>query len=117
MSRVSTEGWIFMVGFRVFDVGLLILWLIWFFRLRDDGDEPPDDGGGGGGSPDPDPPRRGPGDGGLRFPLGPVPRGSSRFRDGHRPGRAPQRRPGPARSPLPARVRSPGAPARVIRRS
>ena len=24
-----------MVGFRVFDVGLLIVWLIWFFRLRD----------------------------------------------------------------------------------
>ena len=23
-----------MVGFRVFDVGLLILWLVWFFRLR-----------------------------------------------------------------------------------
>ena len=22
-----------MVGFRVFDVGLLIVWLIWFFRL------------------------------------------------------------------------------------
>ena len=27
-----------MVGFRVFDVGLLIVWLIWFFRLRDDVD-------------------------------------------------------------------------------
>ena len=25
-----------MVGFRVFDVGLLIVWLVWFFRLRDD---------------------------------------------------------------------------------
>ena len=27
-----------MVGFRVFDVGLLIVWLVWFFRLRDDDD-------------------------------------------------------------------------------
>ena len=107
-----------MVGFRVFDVGLLILWLIWFFRLRDDRDDPPDDGGGGGGSPDPDPPRRDPGGGGLHFPLGPVPRGKSRSRDGHGPGRDPRpRRPAPLRSPLPARVRSPGAPARVIRRS
>ena len=25
-----------MVGFRVFDVGLLVLWLVWFFRLRND---------------------------------------------------------------------------------
>ena len=32
---MTTEGWIFMVGFRVFDVGLLVVWLIWFFRLRD----------------------------------------------------------------------------------
>jgi hypothetical protein len=40
---MSTEGWIFMVGFRVFDVGLLVAWLIWFFRLRDDGGEPPPD--------------------------------------------------------------------------
>ena len=41
---ISTEGWIFMVGFRVFDVGLLILWLVWFFRLRDDDDDQTDDG-------------------------------------------------------------------------
>ena len=38
---MTTEGWIFMVGFRVFDVGLLVVWLIWFFRLRDDGDDSP----------------------------------------------------------------------------
>ena len=25
-----------MVGLRVFDVGALIVWLVWFFRLRDD---------------------------------------------------------------------------------
>ena len=37
-----------MVGFRVFDVGLLVVWLVWFFRLRDDGPEPPEDDDGGG---------------------------------------------------------------------
>lgn len=46
---MTTEGWILMVGLRVFDVGGLIIWLIWFFKLRDhDSDEPgePDEGGG-----------------------------------------------------------------------
>ena len=33
---MSTSGWIFMIGFRVLDVGLLVVWLVWFFRLRDD---------------------------------------------------------------------------------
>ena len=45
---MTTEGWIFMVGFRVFDVGLLVIWLIWFFRLRDDDDDSRGDDGGGG---------------------------------------------------------------------
>ena len=40
-----------MVGFRVFDVGLLVVWLIWFFRLRDDDDESQGDDGGGGEGP------------------------------------------------------------------
>jgi hypothetical protein len=54
-----------MIGLRVFDVGALIVWLVWFFRLRDDDDG--DDGGGGEGK-EPDPPKpRGPG--GLRLPL------------------------------------------------
>ncbi|HKP92188.1 MAG TPA: hypothetical protein VJT75_19620, partial [Thermoleophilaceae bacterium] len=65
---MSAEGWIFMVGFRVFDVGLLIVWLVWFFRLRDDDDSSEDDGPGGGG-PQPTP-GDGPGGGGLRLPLG-----------------------------------------------
>ncbi|CAN5140854.1 MAG: hypothetical protein ACR2F4_02110 [Thermoleophilaceae bacterium] len=113
------EGWIFMVGFRVFDVGLLILWLVWFFRLRSDGsDTPPeDDDGGGGGGPERTP-EKGPGGGGLQLPDGPVPHGRGRVRDGHRPPRTRRRgtsRPVPG--PLPARVRSPGAPARVTRRS
>ena len=33
-----------MVGLRVFDIGALVVWLVWFFRLRDDED---DEGGGG----------------------------------------------------------------------
>jgi hypothetical protein len=37
-----------MVGLRVFDIGALIVWLVWFFKLRDDED---DEGGGGGGGP------------------------------------------------------------------
>jgi hypothetical protein len=55
---VTLEGWIFMVGLRVFDVGALIVWLVWFFKLRDDDD----DGGGDddlrGGEEPPEPKRR-----------------------------------------------------------
>ena len=43
LSGVTLEGWIFMVGLRVFDVGGLILWLVWFFRLREDDDDVPED--------------------------------------------------------------------------
>ena len=108
-----------MVGFRVFDVGLLVVWLVWFFRLREDGPDlgPEDDEGGGGGGPERRP-DKGPGGGGLELPDGRVPSGSERVRDGHRPARTrPRRSAPPVPSPLPARVRSPGAPARVTRRS
>ena len=55
-----------MVGLRVFDIGALVLWLVWFFKLRDDED---DEGGGGPGGPG-----RGP-DGGPPLPdAGPWPR-------------------------------------------
>jgi hypothetical protein len=67
---VTTEGWIFMVGFRVFDVGLLVIWLIWFFRLRDDDDDSRGDDGGGGEGPGPRGGRDGPGGGGIKLPLG-----------------------------------------------
>jgi hypothetical protein len=110
---MSLEGWIFMVGLRVFDIGALILWLVWFFKLRDDDEDDSggDDQGGGGGPPEPEP--RGPG--GLQAPLpdaGPWPQ---RRRDGHgdrrpatRPGRPPIHRPRHA----PARVRRPASPGR-----
>ena len=103
-----------MVGFRVFDVGLLILWLVWFFRLRDDEDEGTDDGSGGGGGPGPkrdDGPRGG---GGLRKRLSPGPR----LRD-HFPPRqtSPRRGAEPLPHVLPARVRQPHAPAPTPRRA
>ena len=103
-----------MVGFRVFDVGLLVVWLIWFFRLRDDDDAQDDDGPGGGG---PRPSRdNGPGGGGLRLPLGRA-KGGPRTRDHGRPPRLrPRRGAEPLPNPLPARVRQPSAPVPTHRR-
>jgi hypothetical protein len=111
---VTTEGWIFMVGFRVFDVGLLILWLVWFFRLRDDDDQTDDDGPGGGGPETP--PDRGPGGGGLRLPLGRATPGL-RLRDHKTPrtGR-PRRGAEPLPAPSPSRVRQPRTPVPAHRR-
>ena len=85
IGPMTTEGWIFMVGFRVFDVGLLVAWLIWFFRLRDDGDEPPGDDGGGGEGPGPRPEQGRTRRGRHRFPLGRWPIGRGRDRDHSRP--------------------------------
>lgn len=108
-----------MVGFRVFDVGLLIVWLVWFLKLRDDGSGPPEDEGGGGGGGTETNPRPVPGGGGAGMPPGRVPTGRGRPRDGHRPlpDRLPRRGLPPVRSPLPARVRSPGSPAKITRRA
>jgi hypothetical protein len=115
---VTTEGWIFMVGFRVFDVGLLVVWLIWFFRLRDDGDDSPGEDGGGGQGPDPGPGGDGPGGGGIRLPTGRA-RPGRRLRD-HAPLRHPRRGRGgerPLPGPLPSRVRRPRTPTPVHRRA
>jgi hypothetical protein len=109
---VTTEGWIFMVGFRIFDVGLLVVWLVWFFRLRDDGDEPPNDDGGGGEGPDPPRGHDGPGGNGIKLPLGRWPLGRGRDR-GHTPAGPPRRRRGGEPvipRPLPSRVRRPSSP-------
>jgi hypothetical protein len=115
---MTTEGWIFMVGFRVFDVGLLIVWLIWFFRLRDDGDDSHGDDGGGGEGPGPRPGHDGPGGDGLRLPLGRWHPGPRRVRDDSRPpGKLRRRGPEPAiPGPLPSRVRRPHSPIPVHRR-
>ena len=101
-----------MVGFRVFDVGLLIVWLIWFFRLRDDDDDSRGDDGGGGEGPDPRPGQDGPGGDGIRLPLGRygLGRGRDRSHGGpDRPGRKRGPEP-PLRRPLPSRVRRPRSP-------
>jgi hypothetical protein len=105
---VSAEGWIFMVGFRIFDVGLLVLWLVWFFRLRDDDAGPNDDGNDddGGGPPlDPPPPSSG---GGLGLLVPGTLRAGSRRRD-HTLAPTPSRWRGgqPMIRPQPTRVRRP----------
>ena len=104
-----------MVGFRVFDVGLLILWLVWFFRLRDDDDDSGDDGGPGGGGPGP---KRdddgGGGGGGLRKRLAPGPR----IRDHLTPRKLGRLRGAePIPHTLPARVRRPRTPDPAPRRA
>jgi hypothetical protein len=114
---VSLEGWIFMVGLRVFDVGALIAWLVWFYRLREDDDDGHDGGGDdprGDRPPEPKPPlpdadpwpRRRRDHTGDRAPDGPGRRRAPRparlpERAGARGGRAPQ----PARLPEPAGAR------------
>ena len=113
---MSTEGWIFMVGFRVLDVGLLIVWLVWFFRLRDDDDS---DGGGGPGGEGPEPtPTGDPGGGGLVLPLGRMTPGARRIRDHVRPRHSlPRRGSEPLPAPSPSRIRRPATPAPVHRRA
>lgn len=106
-----------MIGFRVFDVGLLVIWLIWFFRLRSDDDDQPEDegGGGGGGGPSDD---RGPGGGGgMPLPGENATKRTRRVRDGHRPRRPlPRRGSEPIPHPAPARVRLPATPEPAHRR-
>ena len=93
-----------MVGLRVFDVGALVVWRVWFFRLRDDDDDDGDDyRRGPGDAPEPEEPGGG---GGLRLPLPVSQPWHARLRDhvGDRKGTpAPHRRaphPVPARAPV-----------------
>jgi len=65
---MTLQGWIFMVGLRVFDVGALIVWLVWFFRLREDDDDEGRDDGPGGGPGDKPSPSPGPGGDGIPLP-------------------------------------------------
>jgi hypothetical protein len=95
---MSLEGWIFMVGLRVFDVGGLIIWLVWFFKLRDDdGDD--DDGPGGNEPPEPDEPGPTP-DGGLPLPMPDAESWPYRRRD-HVGDRVPEAQPRRTRTPAP----------------
>ena len=64
---MTLEGWIFVVGLRVFDIGALVVWLVWFFRLRDDDDDDGDDFRRG--KDDGREPEEPTGPGGLKLPL------------------------------------------------
>jgi len=99
-----------MVGFRVFDVGLLVIWLVWFFRLRDDDDDSRGDDGGGGEGPDPRRGPHGPGGGGIKLPVGPWSLGRGRVRDHSKRTGPDRRRDHEPRVPSPARVRRPSSP-------
>jgi len=107
---MSLEGWIFMVGLRVFDVGGLIVWLVWFFKLRDDDDDGEDDGPGGSGPPEePEGPPAGPD--GVPLPdAAPWPRRRRDHGGDREPAPIPRRTRTPA-PPVPAHER----PARVAR--
>jgi hypothetical protein len=103
---MSLEGWIFMIGLRVFDVGGLVLWLVWFIKLREDDDDGEDDGRGGSGPRRPDLPPPDPGD--LIFPKSDAAPWRRRRRDhnGDRePAPLPRRTRTPAPAPLPAHRR------------
>src|SRR3954449_9929159 len=101
---MSTEGWIFMIGFRVLDVGLLVVWLVWFFRLRDDDDS---DGGGGGPGGGGAAPERGGGPGGGRARAGAARRAGRRRRPRAAPRQLAHCRPPTARPRQAAPPRTP----------
>lgn len=65
---MSTQAWIFLVGLRVFDLGGMIAWLVWFFRRGGGTDQRGDDGGDGGGGTRPPGGPSSPGPG-LDLPL------------------------------------------------
>ncbi len=100
---MTLEGWIFMVGLRVFDLGALIVWLVWFFRLREDGGDDDDWRRGDDEPVEPDPPD---GPGGLDLPLPDAAPWHARRRD-----HSGDRRPAPATprrtAPEPAPQRTP----------
>jgi hypothetical protein len=110
---MSTQAWIFMVGLRIFDLGALAIWLVWFLRLRNDGDGRDDWGSGGGGSgpkrPDGGP--RGPRDG-LPMPDADPWRGRLRDHADLRRRGGPRRGGGPGRCPTPVRPPAPHRPPR-----
>lgn len=91
-----------MIGLRVVDVGALVVWLVWFFRLRDDeSDDGDDDGGGGSDTKRPEPGPPGPS---IELPEDARP-WSRRLRDGCSPRRAGrparrQRQSHPRRAPV-----------------
>jgi hypothetical protein len=108
---MSTEGWIFMVGLRVFDIGALIVWLIWFYRQRDDDSDGDDDRGGGGGPPPHDPSPEAPSGGDFGLPKPDADPWPGRRRD-HTGREKLPRDPIPRRPATPARPGERRTPAR-----
>src|SRR3954453_4763764 len=103
---MTTAGWVFLVGFRVFDLGALVAWLVWFYRLRDDPDEGGgDDGPGGGPSAEPGPAPAGPERGRRRPDAEPGPAGR-RGHEGPPAHGRPPRRGAPERPARPGRIPS-----------
>jgi hypothetical protein len=95
---VSTQAWIFLVGLRVLDLGALLAWLVWFFKLRDEPDEGHDDDDGGGPGTRPPEPSGSP-RGGIPLPDAdpwPVRLRDHASRRPRKPMRAPGRHPVPA---------------------
>ena len=93
---MTVEGWIFMVGLRVLDIGALIAWLIWFYRQKDSDD---DEAGGDDFrrelEPDDEPPVPPSGGNGLDLPLpdaAPWPNRLREHGDREMPARHPGRR-------------------------
>src|SRR4051794_17817049 len=115
VKGMKLQGLVFLIGLRVVDVGALIVWLVWFFKLRDDDDDESggDDFRGDGDPPDPEPS----GPGGLGVPL-PDADPWPRRRRGHAD-RPPATPPPPPLYPrplhAPARVRRSPAPVRRVR--
>src|SRR3954464_12620138 len=103
-----------MVGLRVFDIGALVVWLVWFFRLRDDDDDDGDDFRRG--KDDGREPEEPCGPGGLKLPLPDAQPWQSRAPDRRaagatappRPPRRPSRRPR-HHAPAEAAPRTPAA--------
>lgn len=107
---MSLEGWIFMVGLRVLDIGALIAWLVWFYRQKDeDDDETGSDDSWRSHEPDDQPPVPPSGGDGLTLPLPDAAPWPTRLRergDREMPARSPARRQvEPHRAP----VRSPNS--------
>jgi hypothetical protein len=77
---MSTQAWIFLVGLRVFDLGGMLIWLIWFLRHDSGPGENEDEGGGGGGGTLPSS-RPKPGGPGLDLPIADSNPWPTRLRD------------------------------------
>ena len=97
-----------MVALRVFDLGALIVWLIWFYRQKNDDDGPDDDWRRDDG-PEPDEPPAPKGGDGLDLPRPDAVPSRHRRRD-HTGDRAPAT--APARRSLPRPARPHRVPAR-----